>query len=134
VKLLVGGLIIALPVSVVFAVVILIAVSGQAAVSAGVGAVIGVAAIGIGQVILTLSRRMDAQITFVIAMGAYVVGVGGAVLAMMALGQSGTLDMFWVAISLIAAALTYTLGMVLAHRRLRILAFEPHQEPTNGPE
>ena len=133
-KLVVGGLGAAIPICAVVVGIIWAAVSGLAALSCAIGALTGIVAMAVSQVILTSASKMNSMTTLAVAVGAYAVGIAGTIIALAMLSKHTTLTLFWVGMGIPAAGFSYTLGLALTYPRLRIPLYggeEPGEKVQN---
>jgi hypothetical protein len=120
-----------LPAAVVDGVVVLAAISsGADAVVGGlVGALLTVAAFGVGPVLLRYARNVEPVLMFALAVGGYLAVVSVLAMAFALLSDVAWLDGGWVGAAILAGAAAWLVGQVRATAKLRVLTFGDRGTP-----
>ena len=127
VKMLVLGVAISLPVSLI-GVGLVWLLHPSHVLSAGIGAIGGLAAMASAQAILAAAARLSPQTTLVVALGAFSLAIIAVIALLSWIKTNSSFDPTWVAGGIIVAASFYLLGAGLAHARLRIPLYSSLQE------
>ncbi len=122
-RLLIGGLLGAGAVMVPAGLVLWPVVSARAGLSYVTGSLLAAAAMAVGQLSLTSARRLGAAAGLVVALTAYLTGLGGAVAGLVWASRSGHLTALWVCVGVAAGAYAYLAGVIIAYRKARVPVF-----------
>jgi len=128
VKLLVAGVAASFAVGLILIGIVWGAAGSGKGLAAGIGAAMGLLAMGLSQAVLTLTWRMRGVQSLAVAIVAYAVGVAGVIIGMVLIDSETSLDSFWAAIGVVVTACAYIIGVVLTYPRLRILVYSDDDE------
>ena len=128
-KLLAGGVISSIPISMLAIAIIWGTVSTRAGLSCTVGAGAGLVAMALSQAVLAGVSKLSPKATMMIALGTYAVAIAGTIAMLIWIDQHGSLTLLWVATGVVVAAFAYILGVALAYPKLRILLYSSQDTP-----
>ncbi|MDR0487862.1 MAG: hypothetical protein LBG99_00385 [Propionibacteriaceae bacterium] len=129
-KLLLTGVLVSIPVSVIATGIIWASAGSFVGKSCALGAVTGLVIMAFSQSMLTSSSGTSPQMTMMIALTAYGTAMVGVIVLLSRIKSGDSFDMLWVAIGVIISGATYIIGALIAHSRLRILYFDTPDEDT----
>lgn len=98
-------------------------VSAEAAAAAAAGTLLAVAALGVGPLLMAVTRRASPPAVMAVALAGYAVTVLALAVVYLAWGAVPSLPGEHVGYGILAAAVGSSAGQVQAVRRLRVLAF-----------
>lgn len=131
IKLLAAGVVSSALAGIVLMGIVWAAADGSRGLAAGIGAGMGLLAMGLSQAVLTATWRMSGARSMAMGMVAYTVGVAGVICGMIMIRSWTDLDLFWTGIGVIAAALAYITAAALTYPRLRILLYSNEGQDDN---
>ena len=134
IKILAAGVISSALAGIILTGIVWAAADGIRALAAGIGAGMGLLAMGLSQAVLTATWKMKGTRSLVMGMVAYAVGVAGVILGMMVIRSQTSLDLLWVAVGVIVAAFVYITAAALTYPRLRILLYSDQNLPPESGE
>ena len=134
-KILVAGVVSSALAGIILVFIVWAAADAVRAAAAGIGAGMGLLAMGLSQAVLTVTWRMKGTRSLVMGMVAYAVGVAGVILGMIVIRSQTSLDLLWVAVGVIIAAFAYITAAALTYPKLRILLYsDQNLQPESGEE
>jgi hypothetical protein len=111
--------------------VVWLAVSTRTGLAWALGALGGLAAMVLGQVLVGAASKLTPATQLAAALGAYAAGIAGVITLFTVLGHRTALPLAWAGGGVIVAGLAYGLGVVLRYPHLRIPVFDEPPDETS---
>jgi len=126
---LLGGAGVALAFGLVGGAIVWAASSSQSAIGFALGALIGLAALALSQIIVIAASKLPESTVLVVALAAFGLGIGATVVVLGWIRDHTTLSTTWLAGGVVVGGVGYLIGLAVAYRWLRIPVYSHSQPP-----
>ena len=129
-KLLVTGICLSLPVSLIAIAITWWVAGSLKGMSCALGAITGLVAMAFSQFMMTAASKISAQMAMIGALTSYGIAMLGVIFVLSWVKSGDNFDVLWVAIGIIISGATYIVGVLIAHAQLRLLHYGNPEDDT----